>query len=134
MGDNFHLGILSRDFADERRFLRSGKSWCLEIQSNNVEELTQKILDLGVRKLDALDPLLSFQAPGGQCFRLVGINEDLSQYEGTGEGPSVGKGRNERSTRLDVGSTFSAAQGSTLTHGGTVTAVAMPVIAEDRAT
>jgi hypothetical protein len=31
------------------------------------------------------DPHLYFQAPGGQCLRLVGIGEDLSFYEGAGE-------------------------------------------------
>jgi hypothetical protein len=29
------------------------------------------------------DPHLYFQAPGGQVFRLVGINQDLSLYEGS---------------------------------------------------
>jgi hypothetical protein len=37
------------------------------------------------------DPHLYFQAPGGQCLRLVGIHEDLSFYEGAGEGPNVAK-------------------------------------------
>jgi uncharacterized protein YndB with AHSA1/START domain len=37
------------------------------------------------------DPHLYFQAPGGQCLRLVGIDEDLSFYEGAGEGPNVAK-------------------------------------------
>jgi hypothetical protein len=31
------------------------------------------------------------QAPGGQCLRLVGIDEDLSFYEGVGAGPDVAK-------------------------------------------
>lgn len=42
-----------------------------------------------VRKLELPDPHLYFQAPGGQCLRLVGIDEDLSFYEGTGSGPDV---------------------------------------------
>jgi hypothetical protein len=45
----------------------------------------------GVRKLEVPDPHLYFQAPGGQCLRLVGIDEDLSFYEGAGEGPNVAK-------------------------------------------
>jgi hypothetical protein len=53
--------------------------------------MRQRILDFGVRKLDIPDPHLYFQAPGGQVFRLVGINEDMSKYEGTGEGPDVAK-------------------------------------------
>jgi hypothetical protein len=52
--------------------------------------MRQKILDFGVRKLDIPDPHLYFQAPGGQVLRLVGINEDLSKYEGNVEGPNVG--------------------------------------------
>ena len=53
--------------------------------------MTQRILDFGVRKLDIPDPHLYFQAPGGQVLRLVGIDEDLSKYEGVGEGPNVAK-------------------------------------------
>ena len=53
--------------------------------------MTRKILDFGVRKLDIPEPHLYFQAPGGQVLRLVGINEDLSFYEGAGEGPDVAK-------------------------------------------
>jgi hypothetical protein len=36
--------------------------------------------------LEVPDPHLYFQAPGGQVLRLVGINEDLSKYEGTEHG------------------------------------------------
>jgi len=55
--------------------------------------MTRKILDFGVRKLDIPDPHLYFQAPGGQVLRLVGIGEDLSFYEGVGEGPNVDKAK-----------------------------------------
>ena len=73
-------------------FLRSFRSVWLEIKSDNVEEMSRKILESGlVRKLNVPDPYLYFQAPGGQCLRLVGINEDLSFYEGAGEGPNVAK-------------------------------------------
>ncbi|HZR06708.1 MAG TPA: hypothetical protein VFA61_12850 [Candidatus Udaeobacter sp.] len=44
-----------------------------------------------VRKLEVPDPDLYFEAPGGQCLRSVGIDEDLSFYEGTGAGPDVAK-------------------------------------------
>jgi hypothetical protein len=37
------------------------------------------------------DPHLYFQVPGGQCLQLVGIDEDLSFYEGAGAGPDVAK-------------------------------------------
>ena len=39
----------------------------------------------------ASDPHLYFQTPGGQCLRLVGIDEDLSFYEGAADGPNVAK-------------------------------------------
>jgi hypothetical protein len=53
--------------------------------------MRRRILDFGVLKLDIPDPHLYFQAPGGQCLRLVGIDEDMSFYEGAGAGPNVAK-------------------------------------------
>jgi hypothetical protein len=91
--DNFYIGFLYGDVADESAFLRTARSVWLEIKSDNVEEMARKILEFGVRKLEVPDPHLYFQAPGGQCLRLVGIDEDLSFYEGTGEGPNVAKVR-----------------------------------------
>ena len=44
-----------------------------------------------VRQLEVPDPHLYFQAPGGQCLRLVGLDEDLSFYEGKVDGPDVGR-------------------------------------------
>lgn len=58
------------------------KSIFLELKAADVQAMRQKIVDFGVRVLDVPDSHLYFQAPGGQVFRLVGINEDLSQYEG----------------------------------------------------
>ena len=76
LGENFYIGFLSGDVPDESGF------W-LEIRSDNVEEMSRKILEFGlVKKLEVPDPHLYFQAPGGQCLRLVGIDEDLSFYEG----------------------------------------------------
>ena len=91
LGENFYIAFLYGDVADESEFLRTARSIWLEIKSDNVKEMTRKILDFGVRKLDIPDPHLYFQAPGGQVLRLVGINEDLSKYEGKGEGPNVEK-------------------------------------------
>ena len=91
LGEDFYIGFLYGDVPDESEFLRTARSVWLEIKSDNVEEMTRKILDFGVTKLDIPDPHLYFQAPGGQVLRLVGINEDLSFYEGTGEGPDVTK-------------------------------------------
>jgi len=91
LGDNFYIVFLYSDVPDESEFLRTARSVWLEIKSDNVEEMTRKILDFGVRKLDIPDPHLYFQAPGGQCLRLVGVDEDLSFYEGAGEGSNVAK-------------------------------------------
>jgi len=91
LGEDFFIGFLYGDVPDESEFLRTGRSVWLEIKSDNVEEMTRKILDFGVRRLDVPDPHLYFQAPGGQCLRLVGLDEDLSFYEAVGEGPNVEK-------------------------------------------
>ncbi len=91
LGDNFYIVFLYGDVPDESEFLRTARSVWLEIKSDNVEEMRQRILEFGVRKLDMPDPHLYFQSPGGQCMRLVGIEEDLSFYEGAGEGPNVAK-------------------------------------------
>jgi hypothetical protein len=92
LGEDFYIAFLYEDVPDESEFLRTARSVWLEIKSDNVEEMSRKILESGlVRKLDVPDPHLYFQAPGGQCLRLVGINEDLSFYEGSGEGPNVAK-------------------------------------------
>jgi hypothetical protein len=91
LGDAFYV-FLYGDVPDESKFLRTARSVWLEIKSDNVEEMTRKILESGlVRKLEVPDPHLYFQAPGGQCLRLVGIDEDLSFYEGAGEGSNVAK-------------------------------------------
>jgi len=92
LGDNFYIGFLYADVPDESAFLRTARSIWLEIQSDSVEEMGRKIVKSGlVRKLDVPDPHLYFQAPGGQCLRLVGIDEDMSFYEGAGAGPDVAK-------------------------------------------
>jgi hypothetical protein len=91
LGDDFYI-VLYGDVPDESEFLRTARSVWLELKSDNVEETSRKILESGlVRKLEVPDPHLYFQAPGGQCLRLVGIDEDLSFYEGTGAGPDVAK-------------------------------------------
>ena len=90
MEENFYIAFLYGDVPDESEFLRTARSVWLEIKSDNMEGMRRKILESGlVRKLDMPDPHLYFQAPGGQCLRLVGIDEDLSFYEGAGAGPDV---------------------------------------------
>lgn len=92
LGENFYIAFLYGDVTDESEFLRSFRSIWLELKSDNVEEMSRKILESGlVRKLEVPDPHLYFQAPGGQCLRLAGIDEGLSFYEGAGEGPDVAK-------------------------------------------
>ena len=92
LGENFFVAFLYGDVADQSDFLRSFRSIWLEIKSDNVGEMSRKILECGlIRKLEIPDPHLYFQAPGGQCLRLVGIDEDLTFYEGNGTGPDVAK-------------------------------------------
>ena len=86
MGGNFYIAFLYEDEGvalDESGF---SKAVYLELKTGNVEEMRQKIVAFGVRVLEVPDPHLYFHAPGGQVFRLVGINEDLSKYEGTEHG------------------------------------------------
>jgi hypothetical protein len=82
LGENSYIVFLYGDVPDVSAFLRTARSMWLEIKADDVEELKRKILDSGVRKLELPDPHLYFQAPGGQCWRLVGMDEELSFYEG----------------------------------------------------
>ena len=92
LGEDFYIVFLYGDVPDASEFVRSARSIWLEIKSDDVEQMRRRILESGlVRKLEVPDPHLYFQAPGGQCFRLVGIDEDLSFYEGAGEGSNVAK-------------------------------------------
>lgn len=92
LGEDFFIAFLYADVRDVSEFSRTARSIWLEIKSDNVEETTRNILDSGlIRKLEVPDPHLYFQAPGGQCMRLVGIDEDMSFYEGVGDGPNVTK-------------------------------------------
>jgi hypothetical protein len=92
LGNDFYIAFLYGDVADESEFLRTGRAVWLELKSDDVAEASRRIVESGlVRKLDAPDPHLYFQAPGGQCLRLVGIDEDLSFYEGAKQGADVGR-------------------------------------------
>ena len=92
LGDDFYIAFLYGDVPDESEFLRSARAVWLELKSGDVEETRRRILESGlVRRLELPDPHLYFQAPGGQCLRLVGIDEDLSFYEGAGAGPDMGR-------------------------------------------
>src|SRR6185437_13207148 len=66
--ETFYIAFLYGDVADESDSLRSARSVWLELKSDNVEEMTRKMLAFGVRKLEVPDPHFYFQAPGGQCL------------------------------------------------------------------
>jgi len=89
------LASAVKDVPDESQFLRSPRALWLQIKSANVEEMTRKILDFGIRKIDLPSglpesvPYNYFQAPGGQCFQLLPLNEDQSYYKGAGDGLNV---------------------------------------------
>ena len=94
LGGDFYIAFLYGDVPDQSETLRNKRSIWLELKSDAVEEVAQKILTSGLaRKLNVPDPHLYFQAPGGQCLRLVGLGEDMSFYEGAGAGPDVRKVR-----------------------------------------
>lgn len=71
------------DVLSDEDFLRA---MFLELKTDNVDDMRRKIVAFGVKVLDVPDPHLYFQAPGGQVWRLVGMNEDLSAYEGANRG------------------------------------------------
>jgi hypothetical protein len=90
LGEDFFIAFLYGDVPDAGEFLRSARAVWLEIKSDDVDETRRRIIDSGlVRKLEVPDPHLYIQAPGGQCLRLVGLDEDLSFYEGAVEGPNM---------------------------------------------
>lgn len=93
--ENFYILFRYGDVPDESEFLRSPRALWLQIKSDNVEEMTRKILGCGAKKIDLpsglpeLVPYLYFQAPGGQCFQLLPINENKSYYKGVKDGMNM---------------------------------------------
>jgi hypothetical protein len=114
--DRFQLGDVHFCFVyqstalDESNFL---KAIDLELQTDDVEEMRQKILAFGVKKVDVPDPHLYFQAPGGQVFKLVATEEDLSVYE---ESPSSRPGSSSRKQTRKQESEAAGGK-SSLSHG-----------------
>ncbi len=91
LGDAFYV-VLYGDVPDSSETQRSAHTVWLELKSDDVEAMRRRILESGlVRQLGIPEPHLYFQAPGGQCWRLVGTDEDLSLYEGANEGPNVAR-------------------------------------------
>lgn len=100
IGDDFYITFLYESAVDgrvHRQAVEKGVAYAaeealsdddflkaifLELKTDKVQEKRKKIIDFGVGVIDVPDPHLYFQAPGGQVFRLVGIDEDLSRYEG----------------------------------------------------
>jgi extradiol dioxygenase family protein len=83
LGGDFYLAVVYADEAvtlGKENFL---KATYLELRTDNLEEVQQQIVGFGVKVIEIDDPHLYFQAPGGQVFRLVGTDEDMSIYEGT---------------------------------------------------
>ena len=92
VGGDFYIAFLYGDVADESAFHRTARAMWLEIKSDDVAAIRGAILACGLaRQLEIPDPHLYFQAPGGQCLRLVGLDEKLSFYEGAADGPNVGQ-------------------------------------------
>jgi len=57
LGEDFFIGFLYGHVPDESEFLRTARSVWLEIKSDNVEEMSRKIVESGlVRKLEVPDP------------------------------------------------------------------------------
>jgi catechol 2,3-dioxygenase-like lactoylglutathione lyase family enzyme len=86
IGDNAYIAFLYEDEAVTLSESECLKAIYLELKADDIDEMRQNIVAFGVKVLDVPDPHLYFQAPGGQVFRLVGTNEDLSKYEGTEHG------------------------------------------------
>jgi len=106
--EDFYILFRYDDVPDESEFLRSPRALWLQIKSDNVQEMTRKILDAGARKLDLPSglpesvPFLYFQAPGGQCFQLLPIDEDQAHYKGATEGPNVAKQKEAEAIKEQV--------------------------------
>ncbi len=106
LSGDFYIVFLYGDVAAESEFLRSARAIWLELKSDDEAATRRRILESGlVRPLEIPDPHLYFQAPGGQCLRLVAADEDLSKYEGAGTGRDVAKTREaiERDSRASSG-------------------------------
>lgn len=92
MEEELYILFRYADVPDESEFLSSTRVLWLQIKSDNVEEMTRKILDFGAKKLDIPSglpesiPYLYFQSPGGQVFQLLPISEEQSYYKKVGGG------------------------------------------------
>lgn len=80
VGPSFYLGAIYGDTALSAEEMR--KSIWLELKTDHLEELKRKIRDFGIEPLEYWDKShFYFQAPGGQVFRLIDSNEDMSKWQ-----------------------------------------------------
>lgn len=72
--EDFYIVFRYGDVPDESEFLRSPRALWLQIKSDNVEEMTRKILDSGARKIDlpsglpSRSPICIFKRREGNAF------------------------------------------------------------------
>jgi extradiol dioxygenase family protein len=66
LGDDFYIAVLYADVADESEFLRTGKSIFLELKSDDVDGMRQRIVHSGVTVLDVPDPTFTFKLQEGR--------------------------------------------------------------------
>lgn len=78
LGDTHFCFVWQDSALDPAHFL---KAIYLELATDDIDGMRRRIVDAGVTVIDIPDPHLYFQAPGGQVFKLVAIDEDLSVYE-----------------------------------------------------
>lgn len=80
LGNDFFIAAIyeHRVLPDEEQV----KAIWLELRAADAAELSAQIRAFGVTELDTWEKdRLYFQAPGGQVFRVVGADEDLSRFE-----------------------------------------------------
>jgi hypothetical protein len=77
-GDTFFIFVWQDTALDDGSFLKA--TW-LQLDTDKPDKLKQEILAFGAQQVEIPDPHFYFQAPGGQVFKIVGFNEDLSLYE-----------------------------------------------------
>ncbi len=80
MRNGFYLGVVYADGAQSEEERR--RSIWLELRTDHPEALRERILEFGARQIDFWDEEhFYFQAPGGQVYRLVGTDEDMTQWQ-----------------------------------------------------
>lgn len=79
IGANFFLGVVYDDAA--LSMADRLKSLWLELLTDELRQLKSAIINFGVEELEYWDKdHFYFQAPGGQVFRLVDAQEDMSRW------------------------------------------------------